>query len=305
MKSKVFISCGQQPHEKAVAEKIGRLLEYRGFEPYIAINALTIPEINAGIIGELKDSDCYLFVNFRCEQIKRKAGGQYRGSLFSNQELAVAYALGFNDHILVINQRGVLREGMLAYIAVNTETFENYDDCCAVVERELDRSRWTPEYSRRLSAEGLRFSEYPIGYGNFAGYFLNVDIRNHRPDIAAMVTTAKCIEFAREGETPQACRIRSPLKATGFPGFSHTIFPQSHEAFDLLCVGKYGSEEQGVFLNTALDEIRAPRLSITQGVWKLRYDFFAIDFPLLSVLVELNLTDWNRHSARIIDQKTI
>src|SRR5712691_10028829 len=59
------------------------------------------------------------------------------------------------------------------------------------------------------------------------------------------------------------------------PGFSHTIFPKSHEAFDLLCVGTYrrpvepgwtvpaasGAFEgppialvdQGVYLNSALD----------------------------------------------------
>jgi hypothetical protein len=98
MKSKVFVSCGQRPDEIEVARKVGNLLEGRGFKVYIAIDVQTILEINTGIIRELKDSDCYLFVNFRREQI----GGEHRGSLFSNQELAIAYALGF-ERILVIN----------------------------------------------------------------------------------------------------------------------------------------------------------------------------------------------------------
>src|SRR5690348_5423915 len=116
MKSKVFLSCGQRPPEMNVAQALKKLLEQRGFNVYLAINAQTILEINAGIIGELKNSDCYVFVNFRRDQI----GEKHRGSLFSHQELAIAYALGF-ERILVVNQRDVLSEGILRYIGINTE----------------------------------------------------------------------------------------------------------------------------------------------------------------------------------------
>jgi hypothetical protein len=64
MKSRVFVSCGQRPREREVALALGELLKRRGFNVYLAINAQTILEINSGIIGELKNSDCYLFVNF-------------------------------------------------------------------------------------------------------------------------------------------------------------------------------------------------------------------------------------------------
>lgn len=157
MRSKVFVSCGQRPREKAVARALAKLLDKRGFNVYLAVNAQTILEINTGIVGELKNSDCYLFVNFRREPIGKK----HRGSLFSHQELAIAYALNF-DRILVVNQRGVMSEGMLRYIGVNTETFEDFADCCAVVERALDRSGWTTGYVRRLRGDNLRFSNDPI-----------------------------------------------------------------------------------------------------------------------------------------------
>jgi hypothetical protein len=313
MKSKVFLSCGQRPDETKVANEIRDLLLGRGFDVYVAINAQTIPEINAGIIRELKDSDCYLFINFRRERINRKFGGQYRGSLFSNQELAIAYALGFT-RLLIINQRGIMPEGMVRYIGVNTETFNDSDDCRVVVARALDRAAdWRPDYTRRLRADNLVFSPDPISYANLAGRFLYVDILNGRPDIAALVATARCAELAQDGQTPRPSPIRSALKATAFRGFSHTIFPKSYEAFDLLCVGQYippnvlacEEPERGVFLNTALDVVSPPRLPIALGIWQLRYEFFAIDFPILSVWIELNVTDWNNPSAKILKQDVI
>lgn len=328
MRSRVFLSCGQNPSEKEIASKIGELLTRRGFDVYIAIDVQTILEINSGIIRELKNSDNYLLVNFRRELI----GGGYRGSLFSNQELAIAYALGF-ERLLVINQAGVRPEGMLRYMGLNTETFNSFDDCCAVVERELDRSDWKPDYSRRLQADRLRFSAAPIRYANQSGNlldgrFLYVDVLNQRPDIAALEATARLSEFGRTGDALQRCPIRSPLKATARPGFSHTIFPKSYEAFDLLCVGTYSErvgldfsapavsgtlvapfvmpENSGVFLNSALDVTREPRLAeISLGVWNLRYELFAIDFPVLSVTIELTLSDWYNPTARILEQGTI
>lgn len=197
----MFVSCGQQPHERELARKIGKLLVERGFDVYIAIDVQTILEINTGIIQELKNSDCYLFINFRRERIGfgLKTGRQYRGSLFSNQELAIAYALNF-ERILVINQEGILPEGMLKYIGINTETFVGTEDCCATVKRALDRSGWSTNYSRRLRADGLRFSDPNLQYGHLVGRFLYIDIHNGRPDIAALEATAKCSGFAKAGK---------------------------------------------------------------------------------------------------------
>lgn len=312
----MFLSCGQRPQEREAARGIAAVLEQRGFVVYVAIEAQTILEINRGIIRELKNSDCYLFVNFRRERI----GEEHRGSLFSNQELAIAYALGF-ERILVISQRGVLSEGMLRYIGINTETFEGFDDCCAVVDRAITRSGWTPEYCRRLRADGLRFSNEFIAYGNLAGRFLYVDIKNGRSDIAALECTARLAELGRKGKLLQASPIRSPLKASGRPGFSHTIFPNSHEAFDLLCVGAFRPptpwpsdtalfqlnprEQEGVYLNSALDVVGAGRLPITKAVWTLRYEFYAIDFPVLSVRIELDSTNWAEPVAKIASQETV
>jgi len=194
MKSRVFVSCGQRSNdEKGVARRICELLEGRGFSTYLAIDVQTILEINAGIIRELKNCDCYLFVNFRRERIGEAEGKNlYRGSLFSNQELAIAYSLGF-ERLLIINQDAVNPEGLLRYIGINTETFCDHNDCLAVVERALDRAGWTADYSRRLRAGNLRFDDRMFKFGTLAGWFLYLDIYNHRPDIAALEATASSL----------------------------------------------------------------------------------------------------------------
>lgn len=314
MKSKVFVSCGQATdEERRTAGRICQLLKKLGFQPYLAIQAQTIKDINGGIIRELKDSDYYLFVNFRRERLpggKPHGKSEFRGSLFSNQEFAIAYALDF-DKFLVINQNGIKPEGMLRYVGLNTKAFANHSDCLAVVQQTLRLAKWKPDYSRRLKADGLVFRR--VTYGSptgqiLGGEFLYLDIHNARPDIAALETTGRLVEYGKSGHALQPSHIRSPLKASGRPGFAHTIFPKSHEAFDLLCVGSLNSPQgladTGVFLNSALD---APwtKLRMANGKWTMRYEFFAIDFPLLSVTIELTLRSGIRPVPKLISQSVV
>lgn len=306
LKTKVFVSCGQREDEKAIGREVCELLAARGFNVYLAIDVQTIHEINERIIRELKNSDCFLFVNFRREEVH----GGCRGSLFSNQEFAIAFALRF-ERLLVVNQEGIVPEGMLRYVGVNTETFRDVGDCCAVVGRALDRARWTPEYTRRLWADGLRISSLmqPIICGPMVGQFLYADLHNGRPDIAALECTAKLFSFGKVGTPLEASPIRSPLKATGRSGFSHTIFPNSYEAFDLLFVGTVRGlgNRRCVCLNSALDVTPLRDLPITAGIWLLRYQFYAIDFPVLTVDIELSLDErpLQPRNARIVTQEAL
>lgn len=281
------------------------MLASRGFEPYVAKNVQTLFEINSGIIRELKNSDCYLFVNFCREKIDESG---HRGSLFSNQELAIAYALGFEPRILVVNQRGIKPEGFLAYIGCNTEPFTAYSDCLAKVGQALDRVSWEPSYSRRLSAGKLRLSDGVIRYADLTGRFLYLDIHNGRPDIAALEATGRLTSYVAAGTTNRTlCSIRSPLKATGKRGFSQTIFPNSHEAFDLLCLGNSsfhpGAEQ--VYLNTARDVVGAQHLPLTKGNWEIEYEFYAIGFPLLRVAIEFNWPDNGPPIPNVLHQECL
>jgi len=308
MKSRVFVSCGQQDkNERRLARAICELLEKRGFTTYLAIDVQTILEINERIIWELKNSDCYHLVNFRREKIGEIQGvEQFRGSLFANQELAVAYSLGF-ERLLIINQEGVKPEGLLRYIGINTETFSDNDDCLRVVNRALRRAGWRNDYSRRLRAGTLRFQNR--AYNNLKGWFLYLDIHNHRPDIAALETTARLSGYARTGRPWRPSEVQSPLKATGRPGFSHTIFPGSHESFDLLCIGLDAAnpavQVPGVYLNSALDLSPRQPLPVGPGTWRFHFEFLAIEFPLLSVEVQVKVPRslGQRPRARLLSQE--
>jgi hypothetical protein len=146
--NRVFISCGQATdEERRIAQEICALVRRIGFDAYLAIEAQTLLDINSGIIGELKASDYYLLINFCRDPLLRGN----RGSLFSNQELAIAYALGFK-RLLILNQAGVADEGMLRYIGINTERFDGYGDCVDVVARAVQKAAWKPGYSRLLRA---------------------------------------------------------------------------------------------------------------------------------------------------------
>lgn len=309
LRSRVFVSCGQATRDEIrVANKIGQLLAKRGYSHYIAKNVQNVFEINSGIIGELKNSDCYLFVNFRRDRLGRH--GDFSGSLFSNQEFAIAYAMGF-ERILVINQKGVRPEGMLAYIGCNTDEFDLLSDCLRAVRAALDEVGWSPAYSRRLVGQKLCWSEevaYSDGLSALSGRILYLEIANRRPDTAALETTARLARLRRAGvKTWTASNIQSPLKATKRQGYAHTIFPNSSEAFDLLCIGTpIGSaSENHVFLNSALDVTPKPYLPVTPGTWELEYEFYAIGFPVLRVGIKLTWPGDGQPVASILRQENI
>jgi hypothetical protein len=340
--NRIFISCGQATdHERRVAREICELVRGKGFDAYLAIEAQTLLDINSGIIDELKASDYYLLVNF-CRDSLSKGN---RGSLFSNQELAIAYALGFK-RLLVVNQVGIADEGMLRYIGVNTERFNGYDDCVRMVALAMEKAAWKPGYSRQLRADGLRVTSELIPYreptgGQLFGRFVNIDIHNHRPDVAALETTARLRRYGLRGSTLRDSDQRSPLKATARPGYTHTIFPSSHEAFDLLCVSTDEAEARSplfpgvgagnatasissspmfvpsgsgvylpprrsrsftVYLNNALDVFPRPPLPISGGEWILQYQFYAIDFPILQIEILLVLADSGKIDVELISQ---
>jgi hypothetical protein len=306
LRSKIFLSSGEREGEMQAVKQIEKMLiaQPYEFDVHVAKNHQSIFEINSGIIGELKNSDYFLFINF----LRGKLGSEVLGSQYSNQEFAIAYALGF-ERLLVVNQKGASREGILPYFGCNTDEFDGYQDCRAVVKRAWDRTGWLSGYSRRLRTGAIRFSE-PIVYGGLAGTMLSLDIHNGRSDFAALEATARLVRYKATGSAAWTlCAICSVLKATGRPGFSHTIFPQSHEAFDLLCVGTSQTaappehQQIHVYLNSALDRIPTESLPFTFGTWELEYQFLAIGFPLLTAIVELAWPPNGFPSARVLSEE--
>lgn len=293
MAGKVFISCGQATQEeRKAANDIATWLKTQGFTAYVAIEAQSILDINAGIIGELKSSDYYLFINFRHEKVSGCDNEFYRGSLFTNQELAIAYALEF-DKMLLINQKGTRREGMFAYIGSNTPEFNSLDETLPVIKTAVQKAKWNPSYSRNLVVSNPHWSKSNIFYRDHTGErnikALYIEVCNKRSDVGAIDTVTRLSfitdQYGKENPSPD----RSHLKCAGFPGYSQTIWPNSKVTFDLLALDI--NNQSQVFLSSAMD-VRPRQPIITQkGRYVLKYEVFSQGFPPVQFLIELNLKE--------------
>jgi hypothetical protein len=288
MSARVFISCGQRDGEREVAQAIAQWFATRGYRPYVALEAQSIQDVNSGILGELRRADYYVFIDFRREPIADDGDDRFRGSLFSHQELAIAYAMEF-EHAVFFRESGVRLEGICAYLASNATRFDDRAAVPYLVAQAVNLRNWRPEYSRNLLVGPLRMSEELIQYRDLRGRFLYADIQNRRPDVGATGVVARLSAFQLEGQSRQVSPNRSHLKVTGQQlAFQQTIWPCSHGAFDLLCVDlERGSR---VYLNNALDVLPTPLLFDCIGEHVLEYEVFAHGFDVVRFAVRLQTT---------------
>lgn len=278
MRSKVFISCGQAtPEEQRTAADIKERLAADGFDVYVAIQAQSIEDLNSGIIGQLRRADYYIFIDFAREDVHN---GQ-RGSLFTNQELAMACILQF-EHVLFFQQAGVRPEGLLSFMGANPTAFRTQIELPDVVVAAVHQREWSRTYSRHLVVTRPRWSDTVIKFDELVGRFLYVDIENCRYDLAAYDTVARLNAI-----NGMPCRDRSHLKATGQPGFSQIIWPRNHGAFDVLMVSALAKHQ--VFLNSALDVWPKPPVIDVPGTHRFEYAVLARQFPILHFTIELHL----------------
>ncbi len=289
MPGKVFISCGQNfKKERKVAKKIRKWFLKNGYDPYVAISAQTIQDVNSGIIGQLKTSDYYVFVDFPREELPSN-GKKRRGSLFTNQELAIAYLLDF-EKVIFLQHCDVKLEGLLQYMASNAIKFDDYSTVHEIVAKNVKEYSWSPAYSRHLIPEKLRLSDEIIPYRpslGLNGRFLYIDIKNNRSDIVADSTVARLNTIKYPSGETKLSSDGSYLKATGFPGYQHSIWPSSHAAFDLLCVNVDHPER--IFLNSSSEQHKPPIFE-GRGEYLLNYEVISPSFPLLKFSILLTVT---------------
>jgi len=294
MPGKVFISCGQATdEERGIAAQLKEWFQKEDFEAYVAIQAQTIQDVNSAIIGELKSSDYYVFIDFPRECLLSDSKNNYRGSLFTHQELAIAYLLGF-EKVLFLQHNDVRLEGLLRYMASNAIKFSQSSEVVGRVKQAVSERRWVPSYTRHLMASNLHWSDGILTYishstgERFTGRFLYIDIQNHRHDIAAFNTVARLASISDPNGNELSLADRSHLKVTGQPGYSQTIWPQSHGAFDLLL----SKAEKGgsIHLNSSLDLSPKPPIISQPGQYVLGYEVLAESFPVLSFRIKLNAT---------------
>lgn len=292
MPGEIFISCGQaKPKERELVANISSSLRNKGFNPYVAIEAQSIQDINNEIIGRLKQSDCYIFIDFKRERIWGYLWWKkYRGSLFTNQELAIAYVLGF-EHAIVLRQKGVELEGIGKYILSNAKTFENPKEVITLVESEVNNRKWSPEYSRNLIAQyiksspGILYRDHTLSQ---LQQIYHIGIINCRSDVAAINVIAHLVEIAIPGGNVNNDIDRSDLKWARQIGYTRNIPPKETVPFDAFALDEQNPHH--VYLHSLSDT--HPRIPIINqvGHYILRYQIYSENFPVTEVRVDLNLT---------------
>ena len=71
VQAKVFVSCGQATDlERQAADAIAEQLRQLGFDPYVAVQERSLRGLKENIFARLADSEYFLFVDFRREQLQ-------------------------------------------------------------------------------------------------------------------------------------------------------------------------------------------------------------------------------------------
>lgn len=242
MPAKVFISCGQStPEEIKVAEEVRSWLKSEGYDTFVALDVPTFTELNTQLIRELKSSEYYLFINFPRGQVKPKKGKRfYGGSLYTNQELAVALAFGFEKHMILLNYRKVNAEGVLGFLVSNTKRFSKPRDVLPIVKNEIVRAGWDHSFSRQLQVVGCPIDGL-VNYGRSMLQVLPLRIahlvlRNARDDLTARNCAVRLLTVEEAGLPIKNSPDPTRLKVMEVPGYSLDISPKHEWRFDVLGV---------------------------------------------------------------------
>jgi hypothetical protein len=298
MPGRVFISCGQAiDAERRVAGEVEQWFHSKGFTPHVAIATQSLADVNSGIIGELRRADFYVFIDFCRDELFRGRNTAcadatvFRGSLFTNQELAIAYLLQFEKAIF-FQQEGIERDGLLRYMASNATRFAKIEDVPALVAEKAQEREWHPSYTRHLGIGASHWSPVvpyvdDTGTRVVKGFLL--DIHNRRADLGALnaICRLRSVKDLTSGVVFSGIDI-SPLKTTGQPGYARTIWPEDHGAWDLFTVSV--QPPRAIFLNSCLDLWPRKPLIDKPGLYALEYQIFAENFPVLRFQIELQFT---------------
>ncbi|HMH19854.1 MAG TPA: hypothetical protein VK572_17080 [Burkholderiales bacterium] len=150
-RARIFISCGQNDKkgEVEVVKKVADELSSCGFDPYIAVEESTIRGLTENLFPKIRDYEYFLFIDFARERLG-DAKEPCRGSLFAQQELAIAAYLQ-KDKVLAFQENGVKeRDGMIGAWQLNVIHFSDRDSLQKIVCDEVSH-QWKSNWQNSLT----------------------------------------------------------------------------------------------------------------------------------------------------------
>ncbi len=187
-RARVFISCGQSKNsdEEATAAAVRKTLEDLGFEAWLAYQQQTLSGVKEHIFQKLDNSEYFVFVDFRREQLGRT--GVYRGSLFSHQELALASYLGID--VLAFREVGVKKlDGLLSFLGGEAIEFEHKrtlpNKIAKEVRKRIRNGKWNPHWRNEIVLESKpTHTDFPSEKGLLRRFFNISALNRHRNKVA-------------------------------------------------------------------------------------------------------------------------
>jgi hypothetical protein len=166
MQAQIFLSCGQNPDydEPAFFNLVEQKIKSLEFDCYVAAHKQSPRSIRENVFKQLEESDYFVFIDFKREKLEKtpsfwkqllrllsyKPSKIHRGSLFTNQELALASFLEME--IMLFQEDGVQqRDGMLSAIQGNTIPFSNRNDLPALIAKQIKQRNWTIQTRNTLT----------------------------------------------------------------------------------------------------------------------------------------------------------
>jgi len=134
-KARVFISCGQRTgREIEIGKSVEHFFKSNKFETYFAERVHSSDALTDNIFKFLRQSEYFVFIDFKREKINEE---EFRGSLFVNQEIAIATFLKLEG--LGFCEKGTKREGILDYHIYNEFPFEDETEIIEILKKETKK----------------------------------------------------------------------------------------------------------------------------------------------------------------------
>jgi len=318
MCAKVFISCGQREdendtYEVDVAGAVDELLrEKLHYDTYLACSIQDLTGLDAAIRRGLETSDYFLFIDFCREDLEGKS--LCRGSLFSHQELALAYYLGFGDNLIYLQDQFksmIDREGLLRVLQVKRIPFGktgergSKEKVVEIIEREV-KARWDTRYSRLLVPVLETHATPPFLYRDHRTENIpddwrirvrGIEVHNGRRDRAALGVTLTMSNLYRDMDEIE-CPDTSALKVGGhYRTYQANIPPRRFRTFDTLV---FFSNFPGRVYFNSLNDIAVPCRELggkpfktpvcgEPGLYHMKFRIDSFDFPGREFYLELHL----------------
>jgi hypothetical protein len=151
----VFISCGQYTdEERAIGWGISTLIEkYTDYVPYFAEEQHSFEGLSDSIIAGLHQMSGMVVIMHKRGQVTTPEGTIERGSVWVEQEIAIAASLQQLGHSITVRAylaRGIAREGLRQLLHLNPVEFSSNDEVLEHFEGLLRTGRFvlaTPEPS--------------------------------------------------------------------------------------------------------------------------------------------------------------